>query len=72
MKKTSNPPTVDPIERLRAYVDGYKTQRAAAASLGVSAPFLNMVLKGNREITDEMLRALGLERVAFVAERRRA
>lgn len=39
-----------------------KSMRKVAADLGVSAPFLCLVLQGKREAGDKLLAALGLER----------
>jgi hypothetical protein len=39
-----------------------KSMRKVAAELGVSAPFLCLVLSGKRRAGDKLLGALGLER----------
>ncbi len=64
MKRASE---VDPITRLRAFADGYPTQRAAAKALGISAPYLTQLLNGDRELSDEILKRLGLRRVIVEA-----
>jgi len=62
--------SIDPLARLKAFVGDYTTQRAAAKALGVSAPFLTMVLKGDRQIPGKILRRLGLQREIVVSYRR--
>ncbi len=61
---------IDPLTALRAFVGKHETQRAAAAALGVSAPFLTMVLKGKRAMPSKILRKLGLQRDTVVTYRR--
>ena len=56
----------DPIQRLRIFVAGYKTQRTAAKALGISEPYLCDLLKGRRTFSAPMLKRLGL-RKAIVA-----
>lgn len=40
-----------------------RTQKEVAAEIGVSLPFLNDILHGNREPSGKPLKFLGLERV---------
>jgi hypothetical protein len=61
---------IDPLGRLLAFVGEHPTQRAAAKALGVSAPFLTMVLKGKRQIPPKILKKLGLQRDIVVSYRR--
>ena len=49
--------------RLAAVIRQAGSQRAAARSLGVSAAYLNDVLRGRRAVSARLARALGLERV---------
>ena len=49
--------------RLAAVIQRAGSQRAAARSLGVSAAYLNDVLRGRRAVSARLARALGLERV---------
>lgn len=53
---------INPLDALQQFVDEHGTQRAAAKALDVTAPFLNMVLNGKREIPETMLGKLGLQR----------
>jgi hypothetical protein len=61
---------INPLAALQAFVDKHETQRAAAMALGVSAPFLTMVLKGNRQIPSRVLLKLGLKKATVVTYRR--
>jgi len=61
---------INPLAALEAFVGKYDTQRAAAAALDISAPFLTMVLKGKRPIPAKILRKLGLQRDTVVTYRR--
>lgn len=56
------------MRRLRALVQQYPTQAAAARAMRVSPPFLNMVLSGRKQITDDMLKRVGLKRVVMIVE----
>jgi transcriptional regulator with XRE-family HTH domain len=56
--------TADEVrDLLRQEVQKAGSQRALAEQLGVSQPFLNDVLKGNREPSAKLLEPLGLVRV---------
>lgn len=56
------PKTYDPMEELRKRVAGRKL-REFARTVPCSAGFMSDVLNGNRRISDEIVTALGLERV---------
>lgn len=62
MKKRTDP-HVDPVEALRVLVAKHGSQTAAAAALGISVPYINDMLHGKRNVSDEMLDKLGLKRV---------
>jgi plasmid maintenance system antidote protein VapI len=61
--------TINPLKALQAFVDKHESQRSAAAALGVSAPFLTMVLTGKRQISPKILKKLGLYRGTVVTYR---
>lgn len=56
-------------ERIAAAVREAGSQKAFAASVGVSAPNLNQVIKGVREPSEALLAALGLVRVVAYGPR---
>lgn len=60
--------TADGTAVLRRFVAQYPTQKAAAAALGISQPYLSDILRGNRKLSDQMLEKLGLRRTV-VADR---
>ena len=62
-------PSINPRTRLRAYVETHPTQRAAAQSLGVSAPFLCLMLSGRKRVSERILVQLGLTRSITIQER---
>jgi len=51
---------IDPRERLRAVVDTYPTQKAAALAWGIDQSYLSDMLAGKRNISDRILALLGL------------
>ncbi len=51
------------MEVLRKRLDKAGSQKALAAELGVSAPYLHDVLNGRRDPAGALLSALGFERV---------
>lgn len=53
----------DVIERLRVAVDQAGGQRAFARSIGVTAAYVNDMLRGRRSVGAKVLDALGIERV---------
>ena len=55
----------DISKKLRARLKGRK-QKELAADLGVSEPFLSMVLKGHKAPGPKILKALGLRQVVTV------
>lgn len=59
----------NPTERLEAHVARYRTQREAAAALGITQPYLSDLLQGRRTFSDAILGKLGL-RWAVVKEAR--
>jgi len=58
---------IDPLERLKAFVEKHKTQAAAAEALGVSRPYLSDIINGRRDFSDAVLERLGLRRVVVAA-----
>lgn len=50
-------------KRLKSAIDAAGGQRAWARAHNLSAPFVNDVLHGNRQISDRICEALGLVRV---------
>jgi hypothetical protein len=54
---------VDPNPALIAFVSKYRTKNDAAAVLGISASYLQDILKGNRRIPTKVIEALGLKQV---------
>jgi transcriptional regulator with XRE-family HTH domain len=65
---------VEVLEMLRRK-QGKRSLRAFARDIGVSAPYLSDVLRGNRDPGPTLLKVLGLERVrtvSLVYERRKA
>lgn len=56
--------------RLAAVIARTGSQKAAARELGVSAAYLNDVVRGRRAMSARLARALGLERVTIYRERR--
>lgn len=53
----------DVIERLRAAVEQAGGQRAFARSIGVTAAYVNDMLRGRRTVGEKVLTTLGIERV---------
>ena len=60
---------IDPMAVLLAFVAQRPSQRAAAADLLVSPPFLSDVLAGHRGFSDGLLAKLGLRRIRTVTDR---
>jgi len=58
----------DPIKMLYAR-KGNKSLRKLAAELGISAPYLSDIFKGQRTVGPKVLKALGLERSTKVTYR---
>lgn len=54
---------------LRAFVAQRPSQAAAAADLGVSAPYLSDILAGKRDFSDRVLKAIGLRRKRTISDR---
>ncbi len=54
---------MNPITVLQKLVDRLGSQKAAAAQLGISQPYLSDLLHGRRDVSDQMLVRLGLRRV---------
>jgi len=59
---------VNPADVLRAFVNRFPTQRKAAKALNISEPYLSDMLKGNRQVSENILNHLGLRR-AVVQEK---
>lgn len=57
-------------KRLVAFVANYPSQKAAAAALHISSPYLGDLLKGARPLSDRILNEIGLARV--IIEKRSA
>ena len=53
---------LDALKQLRIFVRQHPTQKAAAAALKISSPYLTDLLYGRRHINDGMLAKLGLKR----------
>ena len=56
-------PNRDPMVVLKAFLNRYPTQKAAAAALGINAAYLSEGKRGTRGFSNAMLEKLGLERV---------
>lgn len=52
----------DALELLQRTVAKHKTKRAAAEALGISPPYLHDLLQGKRDLSDKILKRLGLSR----------
>lgn len=57
----------DVLDTIRAEVKS-TSLRATARRIGVSAPFLGDVLKGNRSVSDKIADAFGFERQVITAK----
>ena len=63
-------PVVNPVRALQAFVTGCGSGKIAALKLGVSPPFLSMMLHGQRHVSPRVLRQLGLtKRTRTIFER---
>lgn len=51
------------MRKIRRQIEFWGSQTKAAASLGITAQYLNDVLSGKREPAGKLLNAMGLERV---------
>lgn len=58
---------VDPIARLRAWVDQYPTQQAAATAMGITPSYLSEMLSGKRYVSTKTLALLGLREAVIEA-----
>lgn len=58
-------------DKLKPRIGRPRTQKELAAEIGVSTPFLNDILNGNREPSGKPLKFLGLERVVTYRFRKR-
>jgi DNA-binding transcriptional regulator YdaS (Cro superfamily) len=54
---------------LNKCVDGYGSQKALAAKLGISEAYLSDMLRGNREWSDALLRLVKVERFTIYVRR---
>jgi hypothetical protein len=62
----NNRPTFNEIEvyrRLEAFIEGHGSANKAAAALGISKSFLHDMRHSKRPYTDDVLAAIGVERV---------
>ena len=60
---------IDPGAVLQGFIKAHKTQRAAAAALGISTAYLNDLVHARRSFSRQMLVRLGL-RPIIVSDRR--
>ncbi len=61
----------DVRERLRAAIDAAGSQQEFARRMGISAQYINDVVRGRREPGQKILDALGIERVVSYRDIRR-
>jgi DNA-binding transcriptional regulator YdaS (Cro superfamily) len=61
---------MDVIKFIRAEANKLGSQKALAAKLGVSAPYLGDVLNGRKDPGEAILHPLGLERVVTYRRKR--
>jgi len=59
MKK--QPRSADQV--LREFVARYGSQIAAARALGISQPYMSDIMNGRRDLSERIMKSLGLERV---------
>jgi transcriptional regulator with XRE-family HTH domain len=59
---------VNVIQELEKQVSRHGSQKAAATALGISAQYLNDLLQGRRDASDNILEKLGLRRVVVRAK----
>lgn len=63
--------TIDQVlDDLRLAISKVGTQKEFAKKIGVSTPYLNDVLQGNRSPGDKVLNALGLAKIIVYVKRR--
>ena len=48
---------------LREFVARHGSQSAAAKALGISQPYMSDIMNGRRDLSERIMKALGLERV---------
>ena len=58
---------VNATHMLARFVADYKTQREAAAVLGISQVYLSDMLNGRRDVAERVLSQLGLKRAVVKA-----
>lgn len=56
------------VKELEKHVRKSGSQKASAASLGISTQYLNDLLRGRREASDNVLSKMGLRRVVVRAK----
>ena len=59
----------DPRQALRRLVYTHRTQTATARHLGISASYLSDMLAGKRDVSEPILRVLGLRRAVVTMKR---
>lgn len=59
---------IDPLKELQAFVAKHPTKTAAADALGITLPYLLDMLSEQRNISDNMLEKLGLERIQTIVK----
>ena len=55
------------LDALHAFVDQYDTQAQAAAALNIQPSYMNDLIHARRDISDGILKKLGLKRVVVKA-----
>ncbi len=59
---------VDPVSVLKGFVAEYPTQAAAARALKIGQMYLSDMLRGNRPVSERVLRQLGLRWAVVLSE----
>lgn len=57
----------DTLQAVRDHVAKFESQGAAAAAMGISTSYLSDILNERRDISDRVLAAIGLKRIAVEA-----
>lgn len=63
--------SVDPVAALKSYRAEFKTQRDAAAKLGISDVYMSDLLNGRRDLPEWILDELGLQRILVKPRQKR-
>ncbi len=61
---------IEPLERLRRFVETVETQTAAADELGISRQYLTQLLGSKRDFSDSVLAKIGLRRAVVEGDRK--